>query len=59
VRPHRRDATVVLPAMAEHILATYPTAEASFSDGVGHLPFLEEPERFSRELAELTRRARA
>jgi pimeloyl-ACP methyl ester carboxylesterase len=51
--------TVVLPAMAEHVLATCPTAEASWYDGVGHVPHLEEPERFNRELAELTRRARA
>ena len=51
--------TVVLPAMAEHVLATCPTAEASWYDGVGHTPHLEAPERFNRELAELTRRARA
>jgi pimeloyl-ACP methyl ester carboxylesterase len=48
--------TVVLPAMAEHILTTCPTAEASWYEGVGHVPFLEEPGRFNRELAELTRR---
>jgi non-heme chloroperoxidase len=47
--------TVCLPAMAEHILATCPAAEASWYDGVGHTPHLEEPERFNRELAELTR----
>ena len=51
--------SVVLPAMAEHVLATCPTAEASWYDGVGHAPHLEEPERFNRELAELTRRVRA
>jgi pimeloyl-ACP methyl ester carboxylesterase len=50
--------SVVLPAMAEHILATCPTAEASWYDGVGHMPHLEEPERFNRELGELTRRVR-
>jgi non-heme chloroperoxidase len=50
--------TVVLPAMAEHVLATCPTAEASWYEGVGHVPHLEEPERFNRELAELTRRRR-
>ncbi len=50
---------MVLPAMAEHVLATCPTAEASWYDGVGHVPHLEEPERFNGELAELTRRARA
>jgi len=51
--------TVVLPAMAEHVLASCPTAEASWYEGTGHVPHLEDPERFNRELAELTRRARA
>jgi non-heme chloroperoxidase len=50
--------SVVLPAMAEHVLATYPTAEASWYGDTGHMPHLEAPERFNRELAELTRRAR-
>jgi non-heme chloroperoxidase len=44
--------------MAEHVLATCPTAEASWYDRVGHVPHLEEPERFNRELTELTRRVR-
>ena len=48
--------TIVLPAMAEHIIATCPTAEASWYEGAAHVPFLEEPGRFNRELAELTRR---
>jgi pimeloyl-ACP methyl ester carboxylesterase len=51
--------TVVLPAMAEHILAICPAAEASWYEGVGHLPHLQEPDRFNRELAALTRRVRA
>jgi non-heme chloroperoxidase len=51
--------SVVLPAMAEHVLATCPTAEASWYDGTGHVPHLEDPGRFNRELAELTRRARS
>jgi non-heme chloroperoxidase len=50
--------TVVLPAMAEHVLATCPTAEASWYDGIAHLPHLEEPDRVNRELADLTRRVR-
>jgi pimeloyl-ACP methyl ester carboxylesterase len=50
--------TGVLPAMAEHILATCPAAEPSWYDGAGHTPHLEEPARFNRELAALTRRAR-
>jgi pimeloyl-ACP methyl ester carboxylesterase len=56
---HGRADTVVLSAMAEHVLAACPTAKASWYDGVGHVPHLEEPERFNRELAELTRQARA
>jgi non-heme chloroperoxidase len=55
---HGRSDTVVLPAMAEHVLATCPTAEASWYDGVGHVPHLEEPGRFNRELAALARRVR-
>jgi non-heme chloroperoxidase len=51
--------SVVLPAMAEHVLATCPSAEASWYDGVGHMPHLEEPERFNHELAALTTRVRA
>jgi pimeloyl-ACP methyl ester carboxylesterase len=53
-----REDSVVLPAMAEHVLRTCPTAEASWYAGVGHAPHLEEPERFNRELAELARRTR-
>jgi non-heme chloroperoxidase len=56
---HGRADTVVRPAMAEHVLATCPTAEASWYEGVGHTPFLEQPERFNRELAALTRRVTA
>lgn len=51
--------TVVLPAMAEHVLATCPTSKASWYDGVGHVPHLEDAERFNRELAELTRHVNA
>ena len=50
---HGRADTVVLPAMAEHVVDMCPTAEASWYDGVGHVPHLEEPERFNRELADL------
>jgi non-heme chloroperoxidase len=56
---HGRLDPVVLPATAEHVLATCPTAEASWYDGAAHVPFLEEPERFNRELAALTRRVRS
>ena len=56
---HGRAETVVLPATAEHVLRVCPAAEASWYDGVGHAPHLEAPERFNRELAELTRRVNA
>ena len=56
---HGRADSVVLPAMAEHVLSICPLAQASWYEGVGHAPHLEEPERFNRELAELTRRVRA
>lgn len=56
---HGRADSVVLPAMAEHVLTTCPTAEASWYDHAAHAPHLEEPERFNEELAALTRRSRA
>jgi non-heme chloroperoxidase len=56
---HGRKDSVVLPAMAEHVLATCPTAEPSWYDHAAHVPHLEEPERFNRELGALTRRVRA
>jgi pimeloyl-ACP methyl ester carboxylesterase len=52
-----REDTVVLPAMAEHILATCPGAKLSWYDGVAHLPQVEKPQRFNRELAQLTERS--
>jgi non-heme chloroperoxidase len=56
---HGRADSVALPAMAEHVLATCPSAEISWYERVGHVPHLEEPERFNRELAGLTRRVQA
>lgn len=56
---HGRGDPAVLPAMAEHVLATHPAAEASWYEGVGHAPHLEDPDRFNRELAAFTRRVRA
>ncbi|WCB94940.1 AB hydrolase superfamily protein YdjP [Baekduia alba] len=46
-----REDAIVLPSMAEHVLAVCPTARASWYEGVGHAPFLEDPARFDRELA--------
>src|SRR5215207_1497757 len=51
-----REDIVVLPTMAEHILSTCPSATPSWYEEVGHAPFLEDPERFNRELAQFRRR---
>ncbi|MEO1199104.1 MAG: alpha/beta hydrolase [Pseudomonadota bacterium] len=48
---HGRADRVLLPRMSEDALAAMPHAEASWYDGVGHTPFLENAERFNRELA--------
>jgi non-heme chloroperoxidase len=53
---HGRQDEIVLPSMAEHVLDVCPTAVASWYDGVGHMPFLEDAERFDRELAEFVER---
>lgn len=52
---HGREDTVVLPAMAEHVVEICPAAEASWYEGVGHLANLEAPDRFNRELGDLAR----
>ena len=43
---------IVLPSMAEHVMDACGTARASWYEDVGHLPFLEDSDRFDRELAE-------
>jgi non-heme chloroperoxidase len=54
---HGREDAIVLPAMAEHSLGSCPTADPSWYDGVGHMPFVEDADRFDRELAALAVRA--
>jgi len=46
-----------MPQMARDVLAYHPDAEGSWYPGVGHMPFLEEAERFNRELADFVTRA--
>ena len=48
---------IVLPSMAEHLLTNCRTAVASWYDEVGHMPFIEETERFNLELAAFADRA--
>src|SRR5438309_729498 len=54
---HGRSDTVVLPTMADYILNHCKSAEASWFEGVGHAPFLEEPLRFNTELKHFARSA--
>ena len=55
---HGREDIIVLPSMAEHLLRYCSSAVGSWYDGVGHMPFLEETERFNLELAAFVDRAR-
>lgn len=54
---HGLDDAIVRPSMAEHVLGVCKTARASWYEGIGHLPFLEDPSRFDRELREFAGRA--
>ncbi len=55
---HGRKDMIVLASMAEHVLGHSDAAVASWYDGVGHMPFIEETERFNLELAAFVDRAR-
>ena len=55
---HGREDGIVLPSMAAYILEHCTTATASWYEGVGHMPFAEDTERFNRELAAFVDRAR-
>jgi non-heme chloroperoxidase len=55
---HGEADTIIMPQMAHDVLAHHPMATASWYTGVGHMPFLEETQRFNRELADLVRRVR-
>lgn len=49
---------IVRVSSSEHLADTISWAELFVYDGVGHLPFLEDAERFDRDLAEFVRGAR-
>ena len=55
---HGEEDRHVLPGMAEHVLEVCPTARASWYEGVAHMPFAEQPQRFNAELAAFAREAR-
>ncbi len=54
---HGREDTIVLPSMSELVLERSKTAVPSWYEGVGHMPFLEDTERFNRELEAFVDRA--
>jgi len=56
---HGCEDAIVLPSMADHTLEHCKTAVASWYDGVGHMPFLEDTQRFNHELATFVDQARA
>jgi pimeloyl-ACP methyl ester carboxylesterase len=56
---HGRSDTVILPAMGDQILRTCRTSTASWYPETGHAPFLEDPKRFNRELANFVRKTTA
>ena len=49
---HGRSDNIVLDSMAEHIVTVCATAQPSWYDDIGHMPFLEDADRFNRELAD-------
>jgi non-heme chloroperoxidase len=53
---HGRSDQIVPTSMAEHVLTVCKTAEPSWYDEIGHAPFLEDPARFGRELADFAAR---
>ena len=52
---HGTAETVALPIAAEYAAKSCPTATLSWYERAGHAPFIEDPERFNRELATFAR----
>jgi pimeloyl-ACP methyl ester carboxylesterase len=50
---HGQKDVVVLLASGDYIASKIKQARKSYYPDAGHLPFMEDPERFNRELAEL------
>lgn len=52
---HGEQDGIVRSSMAEHVLGRCPSARGSWYAGTGHMPFVEQPERFDGELASMLR----
>jgi pimeloyl-ACP methyl ester carboxylesterase len=48
---------IVLPTMSEHNAHLIPDATTSYYSGIGHAPFLEDPDRFNAELLAFVNKA--
>lgn len=48
---HGLEDGIVLPSMSEHHAGLIPHAKVDFIPGVGHMPFVEQADRFNTELA--------
>lgn len=49
---HGKQNEIVLPSASTNLGEMIPNAQVSFVPEVGHMPFLEDPSRFNRELRE-------
>jgi pimeloyl-ACP methyl ester carboxylesterase len=56
---HGSEDAIVLRSMSEHTLKHCESAVASWYEGIGHMPFVEDAGRFNRELAAFVDRASA
>jgi pimeloyl-ACP methyl ester carboxylesterase len=56
---HGSEDAIVLPSMSERTLEQCKTAVASWYEGIGHMPFIEDATRFNRELAAFVAEANA
>lgn len=54
---HGTDDAIVTVASSEHNVAVIPSARLSLYERIGHTPFVEDAQRFDRELRELAGRA--
>ena len=52
---HGAQDQINLPAMAQYTASQAPGAELKLYEGVGHMAFWEQPERFNADLADFTR----
>jgi len=55
---HGLEDQVIDPGMSKNAEELFEHAETSYMDGIGHIPFLEAPERFNNELVKFVGKSR-